>query len=274
MSVEVSIDMPEAEYHSIRALSSSRLKAFMRSPAHLRHMDENPITGDALSFGSAFHQRILEPTRFDAEYVVAPDVDRRTKDGKETYARFLSESAGKTVLSYDDHLSITGMADAIFRHPTAADLLARRDGTEVSVFWDQKAGWDIVGAKARLDAYVLEDKAVIDLKSCVDASPDGFARSVAKFSYHIQAAWYLRAAEQMQIEVETVVFIAAEKKAPYGVGVYMLDRDAITEANHRIDSALPKYLACLRQNLWPSYDAGIQTLKLPRWAVIGEEETL
>jgi hypothetical protein len=274
MSFEVSIEMPEAEYHSIRALSASRLKAFMRSPAHLRHMDENPITGDALSFGSAFHRRILEPTRFDAEYVVAPDVDRRTKDGKDRWAQFVAESAGKTVLSYDDHLSITGMADAILRHPTAADLLARRDGTEVSVFWYQKAGWDIVRAKARLDAYVLEDKAVIDLKSCMDASPDGFARAVAKFSYHVQAAWYLRAAEQMQIEVETVVFIAAEKKAPYGVGVYMLDRDAIAEANHRIDSALPKYLACLKQNLWPSYDAGIQTLKLPRWAVVGEEETL
>ena len=271
MPAEIRRGFPEADYHAIKALSSSRLKSFLRSPAHLRHMDENPAGGDALAFGSAFHCSILEPERFYLDYAIAPECDRRTKAGKEKWDAFLAESAGKKALSHDDALSITGMSKAVLFHPTASDLLARRDETEISILWSQKAGWKTVDAKARIDAIVLEDKAIIDLKSTQDASPEGFARSIAKFNYHIQAAWYLMAAESAGIEVESVVFIAVEKTEPYGVGCYTLDRDAIAEGQARIAASLPKYLACMIQNLWPAYDDGIQTLKLPRWEVQGEE---
>ena len=77
----------------------------------------------------------------------------------------------------------------------------------------------------------------------------------------------------MTFEVETMIFIAVEKTAPYGVGVYILDEDAINEGRRLIRQAMPKYAVCLRDNIWPSYGDMVQTISLPRWA-IREEETL
>ena len=277
MSANVMRDMPAVEYHGIKALSASRLKAFLRSPAHLRHMDENPYTGPALAFGEAFHTAVLEPQRFAEQYIVAPDVDRRTKDGKAAWQMFIDANPDKTILSYDDWISITCMAREVLLHPTASDLLAGRKDTELSMTWHMSAAGESIPCKARIDALNYADACIIDIKTTTDASPEGFARAVANFQYHIQAAWYLDACNMNDMDipsVETMVFIAVEKAAPYGVGVYVLDEDSINEARRRIRNALPRYAVCAAQNRWPSYDDGIQTLSLPRWAVRGEEVSL
>jgi hypothetical protein len=266
--------MPAVEYHGIRALSASRLKAFLRSPAHLRHMDENPYTGAALAFGDAFHTAVLEPQRFAEEYIVAPDVDRRTKDGKAAWQMFLDANPDKTIVSHDDWLAITAMAREVLLHPTASDLLAGRSETEISMLWLASAAGEKFPCKARIDAYNSVDRCIIDLKTTQDASPEGFARSVANFSYHVQAAWYIDAMRAANFEVDSMVFIAVEKAAPYGVSCLILDEDAINEGRRRIANALPKYAICASQNRWPTYDDGIQTISLPRWAVRGEEVSL
>jgi len=270
--MRVDRNMPDAEYHSVRAASASRLKALRRSPAHLRMMDEEPLKGDALAFGSAFHMAILEPMRFADQYVVAPDVDRRTKDGKAAWQQFQDSliGSGQTALTVDDHLAITGMARAVSANPVANDLIVGRTETELSLFWDELD----IPCKARVDAYNLEQRCIIDLKSTQDASPEEFPRSVAKFGYHIQAAWYMRSMRLAGFEVETMVFIAVEKTAPYGVACYTLDRDALDEGEREIARLLPIMSNCVHTNSWHGYDPTIQTIRLPRWALRGEEASL
>jgi hypothetical protein len=56
-----------------------------------------------------------------------------------------------------------------------------------------------------------------------DASPSGFARSIATFRYHVQASHYLTGLHG----AERFVFIAVEKTAPYAVAVYELDAAAM-----------------------------------------------
>lgn len=269
MKIDIVKGMSAEDYHSVRAASSSRLKEIMRSPAHLKHMDEKGKTSAAFAVGEAFHTAVLEPERFYSEFVQAPDIDKRTKEGKAAWQQFVDATPGMTVLSYDDMLTVTGMARGIARSSTASDLINSRIETELSLFWTQFG----IKCKARIDAYSLENRCLIDLKSTQDASSDQFSRSISNFGYHIQAAWYIDVARAAGMQVDTMVFIAVEKTAPYGVGCYILDDEAIEVGRIKLVGALALLGACEETNNWPSYETAIQTLSLPRWA-IREEVTL
>lgn len=264
--------MRSEDYHAVRAASSTRLKEIMRSPSHLRWMDENGKTATALAMGSAFHTMALEPEKFNDEYAVAPECDRRTKDGKAAWQSFADANIGKVILSMDDANAVTSMAMAIQSHSTASELLQGRSDTEISLFWTDS----ILGSKckARLDAVNIDAKCIIDLKSTQDASRDSFARSIANFGYHIQAAWYIDAARLAGFDVETIIFVAVEKTAPYGVACYTLDPEAIEQGRNEVRKALTLLSNCEASNYWPGYTSGIESLSLPRWAVRGEEVTL
>lgn len=259
--------MENAEYHAIRALSASRLKAFSRSPAHMRFDDESPKTTQALEFGTAFHTAVLEPMQFESQYVVAPDVDRRTTAGRAAYAEFLESAAGRKVVSYDDWIVITGMAREILLHPSAGELVAGRTETEVSLMWER----DGIPCKARIDAINADWKAIVDVKTTDNASPGAFSRSIVNYGYHIQAAWYLDAAQAAGFDVECVVFVAAEKKGPYGVAAYRLDDAGIEVGRSRIAQLFPRYVNCVRENKWPGYSEDLQTISVPRWVIEQEE---
>lgn len=264
-------NMRSEQYHAFAGASASRLKALRRSPAHLRAMDDEPVKNDAFAIGEAFHTAILEPHRFEEEFGHVPDgIDRRTKEGKLAYQILLDTMIGKTVLSYDDWLSVTGMGRSVMLHEVANELLLGRTETELSLFWEELG----MPCKARIDAYNLEQRCIIDLKSTQDASPEEFPRSVAKFGYHIQAAWYMRAMRAAGFPVETMVFIAVEKSHPYGVACYCLDDATIAEGEREIARLLPIMSNCLQTGNWHGYDPTIRTIGLPRWAVRGEEASL
>lgn len=86
-------------------------------------------------------------------------------------------------------------AKVIERHPQLGRAFTG-GAPEVSIFWtDETTG---TPCKARLD--FLKPVAIIDLKTFElrDIPPDkAVARAVANYRYHIQASWYLRAADQI-----------------------------------------------------------------------------
>jgi hypothetical protein len=272
--VEIRRDMPSQQYHAVVAASASRLKEFLRSPAHLKAMDTNPKTSAAFALGEAFHACVLEPQRFRAEFTAAPDVDRRTTAGKAAWAAFVEENQGRTVLSAEDYATAWSMANAIDMHSTARDLVGGLTERELSIFWKAKWPNGTIDCKARIDGYNLEQRCIVDLKSTTDASRPGFTKSVANFSYHIQAAWYIAAMKNAGFDAESMVFIAVEKERPWGVACYTLDHDAIMEGAMAIAHALPKLIDCVTRDTWPAYTELIETISLPRWKVAKEEETL
>ena len=91
------------EYRSREGVSSSDLKKIMKSPAHFRHWKDNPDITDtpSLLFGRAAHKYILETYDFYNEFAIAPICDRRTKEGKEKWNKFVSESDGKDVITQE-----------------------------------------------------------------------------------------------------------------------------------------------------------------------------
>lgn len=254
--------MNNREYHADPAIGKSMLDAIARSPRHYwaRHIDPNRVEQPptpAMVLGSAFHALLLEREVFEAEYVAAPAVDRRTKAGKEAWAAL--EASGKTVLAEDDIRALTGMAASVLEHPAASRLMGLPGRAEVSLFYEDGATG--LRCKCRPD-WLTESGVIVDIKTTQDASPEAFRKSAYNFRYDVQAAHYTAAQPGTGF-----VFIAVEKTPPYAVAVYEADDAVMRSGYQRRRDNLDRLAECLQRDEWPGYASTIQPLGVPGWAV-------
>lgn len=257
--------MPFSDYYSTDAISSGLLNAAHRSLAHARIELTHPSEPTAAqAFGTAFHTAVLEPSDFDKRYTVAPKIDRRTTKGKEEWAAFLAANKGRETLTRDEMGAIQDMAQSVHEHGTAGKMLASATMREASAFW-QESG---VLCRARFDALTKYDgwSWVVDLKSAADASPEAFRRSVTKWGYHRQAAWYLRGAYALAPVRRRFAFIVVEKTPPHAVAVYELTDDAIEQGGAECEEAFAALVRARDTNTWPGYPDEVVEIDLPPWA--------
>ena len=120
--------------------------------------------------------------------------------------------------------------------------------------------------KGRIDclATIAGRAAIVDIKTTTDARPDAFARSIATYGYHFQAAHYLAGMRANGVDVVGFVVIAVESRAPHGVAVYELDAEALEVGEERRRALLSTLAECRASGRWPGYRT--QTISLPRWA--------
>jgi hypothetical protein len=252
-------------YHALKAVSPSQIKELNRSPLHYfdRHLAddrEKKESTPAMQLGTALHTAVLEPDLWDQTVAVPRQAfDRRTKAGKELAAEFEREAAGKIVLSPDDAETIQRMAAAVRSHPAAKFLLDIPGQREASYTWtDAATGLE---CKTRPDWHSDDRRLVVDVKTTKDASRSEFARSIANFDYHVQAAWNLDA-----MEAEKFLIIAVENVRPYAVAVYPLSPALIAAGQRRVSAAMELLAECHRSGRWPGYGDLLQDdLDLPGW---------
>ena len=246
-------------YEKSQAVNKSTLWEMRKSPLHYWHLMHDTPREDtaAMKFGRAVHCRLLEPVEFSRQYVVAPECDRRTKEGKAIWTQLLE--SGKEVISADDMETIQAME---WEFP--ANLI-RGAQTEVPLYWtDAETG---VECKGRLDA-ITEDY-VIDYKTTTNAATDAFMREAIRYGYDLQAAMYLEAARANGYNPKGFIFIAQEKNAPYLVNVLHAGEAFIDRGMWIMRGLLAKYKECSDSGNWPGY--GENELILPEWEVIGDE---
>ena len=271
--------MNNADYHAHPAVSKSHLDLIARSPLHYwaRYVDPARVAPEPtpqMRLGTALHTHVLELSRWDEEIAVAPPMDRRTKVGKESWAAFESDAAGKTVITGDDAAQVMAMGRAVLRHPAAAMLLGLPGKAETTHMWtDATYG---VECKCRPDWLTDDGSIVVDLKTTKDASPRGFKQSIANFSYQKQAAWYLHGLEQATGKrPDQFIFICVESTAPYAVAVYAADAEMIERGHDQAMRDLAKLAVCKAADHWPSYSEQIETISLPGWmtGATGQQQT-
>lgn len=189
-------------------------------------------------------------------------------------AEWLKNNSDRTVLTPEQWDQLHRMRDAVMAHPAARGVLERGQNM------------------------------VVDLKTCEDASLEGFSKSIANWRYDVQHPYYLDglreairqsggelpeqavagAAELSAywIDNETgvlcrcrpdfwrgqpnhFIFIAVEKKPPYAVGVYRLDAESVDIGRAVYRTDLKRYADCLANDNWPGYGDKIQTISVPGW---------
>lgn len=217
----------------------------------------------------------------------------------------------------------TGLLSTSGSRHELANLL-RENGVEVTLWSDVLEEWQrnnserkVLSPEAFEQIFAMRDavmnhqaafailhhvKDIIgDLKTTEDASPEGFAKSIANWRYDVQHAYYMDgtrlALEQgkctpphegkAELSVywtdpvtgvlcrcrpdfwrgypKHFAFIAVEKKPPYAVGVYVLDSEGVEIGRAQYQHDLRVYAECVRTGEWPGYGDKIQTISLPAW---------
>lgn len=259
-----------AEYHGGPGVSKSMLDVIAaKSPMHLQYLrsaanDNEPTAAQAL--GTAFHSLLLEPDDFAASYVVAPKFDKRTKDGKAGWEAFQAEHEGKQFIDADMDAILSAMREAVHAHPVARALITAPGHAERSVYWTDPITGEL--CRCRPD-YWREDGIIVDVKTTDDASPEGFAKSVANWRYHVQDPFYTDGIHQATgIAPRGFVFLVVEKKAPHAVAVYSLDRESRDLGRMEYRRDLQRYADCVRSGKWPGYGEVIQEIGVPQWKLL------
>ena len=182
------IRISNKEYRQRPGISSSELKKIMITPAHYKHWKENPQEDTpALLFGRAAHKYILETYDFYTEFAVAPNCDRRTKEGKETWNKFVADSEGKDVITQEQFEQIEEMRKVMLATPFVSKLINGEH--EISYFWvDEDTGLE---CKCRPDSINHKLKIVVDYKTCDNAETEHFMKQAIRLGYDLQASYYL-----------------------------------------------------------------------------------
>ena len=266
--------MPFDEYRQLPGVNKSLLFPGLRSMAHLKaKMDAPPEDTEALAIGSAFHCLTTEPDTFSDMFAVGGPINPKTGRvyGYDTKAfAEWAEQQGKPVLTTEQYQAVVAMAASVREHPRAAAILACPGDVELAIQWtDAETG---VLCKCRLDYFVCDQDppAIADLKSCQDARPKAFSRSVLDYGYHIQAAMYSDAVFAAFGKMPVFLFICCEKEPPYAVQVYHLSDRAIIKGRQQYRSLLAAYKRASETGTWAAYSPEIVEIDLPEWAV-GEE---
>lgn len=285
----VGAEAPERYYvRRLDEASASGLKQLNRSAAHFAHWCRTPDDDKesaALTFGRAFHCATLEPDVFGRTYAVseanAPPYPaarswnakgKRTPDSQaavDYWTAWNANNPGRIRISRGDYDKARRMADSVRAHPVAAGLLVGGD-REVTMRWtDPDTG---IRCKSRKDLY-LRGEFVMDLKSCRDASAEGFARAVTAYSYDLQEAHYVEGAKQCgDLYLRHFIFLAVESEAPYVCQPYILDPAAEERGWNLRQRAIRRQAECLKTGRWPGYSDQLTELTLPAFAFYGIDD--
>ena len=251
--------MSNEEYHLDPSLSASGAKTIaLQSLAHYKYAERKASA--AFDVGTATHTLVFEPQH--ASTVWCGPETRRGKEWNERKAE--AEANGALLLTEGDYKIAVDAANAVRSNKEVAKLLTGDLVCEASLFAkDDRTG---VNMRVRPDGWRRDIGALIDLKTTIAPDPEGFAKQVANFGYHIQEAFYRRAMGLLGHEIDRFIFISVGKESPYPVGVYELDWSTLNEGDAAVQSALEQFAIAQNTGVWGYGYGELQTLQIPRWA--------
>jgi hypothetical protein len=256
------LSLTEEQYRGSEAVSKSDLDWICppRTPAHYHAKKSGLLTSEqtpAMRIGSMVHRAVLEPETLAGAWVVKPQgMNFATKEGKEWKA-----AQTVPIIAPEEDEMIRGIRDSVWAHPIAKRVL-KGAKTEVCLFAQDNDG---TLRKGRLDALPAAGNAILDLKTTASADPSEFEKSIAKYRYHVQAAYYLDLCQMLGLEKTQFIFVCVEKDAPYAVGVYAIDPQAIEFGRREYQRDLRLIRTCEAEGRWPSFGDEVTTVGLPAW---------
>jgi len=259
------LDMNESQYHDQRGVcSASQLKVLDRGTAlHLKHQLDFPKDTTAFRVGRALHCGVLEPGWYEDLFATAPQVDRRTKAGKEEFAAFETSVGERTILKKEEGEQVADMIAAIQAHPAASELLEScpiREATLLSTLHG-------VPCKSRIDAMSESGTVFCDLKSTKNhASRREMELAAWRFGYGLQMCMYREMMRENGADVRRVSFIAVEKSPPHGVCVFDVDEEMLDLHLPRLERLLDEWEMTIGRGEFPCWSEKPVPIGVPEWA--------
>ncbi len=270
-------DISAEQYFAWEAVNNSRLGLMSKSSIHYKTGFKNEPTA-SMALGSLCHAGVLEPLSLIQRYTYMPDYSRdaeniasggersfskATKYVKQCEEQFRAVNRKKLIIDEADYKKMLGISSALSQCDRMR-FLRKKGAAEVSIVWvDEKTG---LRCKARAD-WVRdfqkdEPLIVLDLKTTQDASI--FEKSILKYSYHRQMAFYRRGFMAVTGKDPQMWICAVETVEPFGHRVAPMIDSAIEQGDHEVSDLLGKVRRCIDEDCWPGYDHP-ERWDLPEW---------
>lgn len=254
------VKMTDAEYFALERVNNSTLAKFAECPAGV-FTETNPTA--SMNIGTCLHSLVLDgPNDFHGRFFVMDKVDGRTKEGKAAKEAAEREANGRTIITFEDMKLIAGMAESIYNHPSAMELL-HSGMSEMTVLWDD----DETGLSMKAKADYLRPTMLIDLKTTQSADQHVFQRTIWNMGYAMQLGLYEDGLIANMHSVQDVIIIAVENSAPFCCNVFRLSDKILEYGKAKYRRLLRGYKMCKQSGVFPSYQyAGVIDVELPAYA--------
>lgn len=199
-------------YQDREYITASMVKqALQGSKLQYDYAMEQTAESEAMLVGSAFHALVLEPDVFKSTYAFEPNMDKRTKAGKEYIAEWKELNKNIPIHlpgKYEEMLF--DMKESLVKHPLYAELFVFNEYSEVETI----KLFDLSGykCKSKIDYYNSIRNYIVDIKTCNSVSEEDIIESIEKYHYDVQAAFYTDG-----IKADKFYFVFVQKKKPYDV---------------------------------------------------------
>jgi len=282
LGVGLHYDITAATYHAdpcpTPSLSSGAARTLLaKSAAHVQ-IENTRLGGKsrestaAMETGSLVHAILA--TTADDEIEVGTFTDYRTNAAKEW--RDGARAAGKIPVLAADWEAAVDCAQVVRKRAAEGLTSSPFDGCgrhEVTAVWQEgdtycRARYDVLHVDADKNATIW------DWKTCADVSDRGIERSIAKYRYDIQAAFYLRGLESLGFKVPQLsfVFVFFETVAPYTVRRVVLSAEYLQQARKEVNEAIRIWSECVRDwmdckkdNPFPTIPPDTLTVEIPHY---------
>jgi len=260
-------------YASVDRTRISNLKEMARSALHYQYRLGNPRESATLSLGRSAHAAVLEPKRFETDFVLW---DERTESGTvrprrgKDWDAFCAANSGKTIIKADEHAYARAIRDAIYAKPVAQKYL-RQGQAEVSLIWE-----DVETkrrCKGRVDWITHVDgiDCLVGLKTARSTDPREFANQAAKLLYHLQFAFYYDGYATITGKEARVVELVVESSPPYDVVAYIVPSEVLELGREEYRRLLERLGDCELLHAWPGRAENEVMFNLPAYLTQDED---
>jgi exodeoxyribonuclease VIII len=231
------LDVDDEWYYGDTMYVSNSMLKMLKShgPEYVRLYLDGKISKDttALHFGRALHMAVLEPEKFDEEYIYFDDSKlieeiggarpTATKKYKEAKEQFQLDNSDKTILSSHEWKQVCLMAEKLENNIQVKQLL---EGTDKEVVYQDTI--DGIKVKCKVDA-IHARSYLPDLKTMSKTPhPANVQKQIQAYDYDMQAALYCDITG-----ASTFWIIAIEKSYPYTIGLYELSEETIEQGREK-----------------------------------------
>lgn len=273
MSGQIISRVPYEHYAQVDAINISRLKNIEHSAQRYVWRATHPLETKPLTLGKAAHCAVLEPERFDQDFVIW---DKLTKNGSgniaprsgEQWIKFQAEHPGRTIITIEERDLAMAIQQAVRGDSTAMQYLETGD-PEVSMEWDLSDSWGLPArrCKGRADwlTRLNEKRYIVGLKTAVDCRPFAFGAAAARYGYALQFAWYHDGYRTITGIEPKLIEIVVESNPPHAVVVYKIPEDVLLEGRDRYLELLKILGECEVSGVWAGPATEELVLSLPSW---------
>ena len=243
-----------------RPLSYSSLKEFAKSPRHYIEYINKPKLPptDAMKLGSMVHCLLLQSHEFDNQFLIAPEINKRTNAGKEEWANLLLNNPDKQIVSNEDYMTASNLVRSAFLNPSIEKVV--KDCHSFEEEWRD----DILTLPYRGFYDGVAEDYILEVKTTNDGNPKSVMSDFYKRKYHIQAGLYTIASDKK------IKYLIIETTFPYLSYIASPNNAFINKGIDDVTYLSKEFLKCMDSH---DFSAGYEyyydnevTISLP-WSV-------